>query len=778
IKTFEASGQKLGGIALAVWSNNGRLLHGVADPQGIRKDNTVVLEQTLHTWDRRGQYLGRTKLSEMGITSPLTSLNLESQNKLLFGTSSGDWGRLSIDRTGQLAKDINVPTNIPNYRNLYKARLRTDASGALVTFPTPKNGLPAKIFNAEARELVRASDLFDRLDKITNNNLKPALSINLDDGLATYDGQIIPIRAKERALDVIAARKGNNIYLGTNFFVRAYVGRTEIWKVATSAPVWGVTPSGNDKVLIAYLGNGVIQWHDTQNGRLLRSLFVTRDSKHWVMWTPDGFFDHSATDKNGLSGAELVGFHINNGYKDEAVFVSINQLYQKYYRPDAVQAALQTQAGDDLIVASALKDSTDTITTLRDSLPPKLVNFEVCGIDEFDEASGCSTLQTSTTTRTLRAVLPQPVRDSKFIELILDVKDSGGGAGKIKVRRNGATIATEQIERIDQKFGYSTRERIQILPGENRLEIVALNAAQDVESPPISFTINSPRKQGNTKKTLYILAVGIADYSLDMLDLQENIAANDARDMAKIFAAAAGPNGVYKNVETQVLVDKQATRPAILKALSSLADKVQSSDTVIIFLSGHGDVVDRDYTFATYEWGTASTDLIARVMKGRRFLDSSVRDIYRREGLSQSSFMEKIERMASKNVLIILDTCYAGSFTASSPSQRNAYSSTVAARMKHESGRFVLASARGLANDSDGKDYPKGLGHGLFTSNAIDALSGQADYNNNTEVSLDEFGSYVKDKVALASQDWEVPQVPVIQFEGDPYFPLIKVNQK
>lgn len=105
-------------------------------------------------------------------------------------------------------------------------------------------------------------------------------------------------------------------------------------------------------------------------------------------------------------------------------------------------------------------------------------------------------------------------------------------------------------------------------------------------------------------------------------------------------------------------------------------------------------------------------------------------------------------------------------------------SRSVVERVAQDSGRFILASARGLAHDSDGKDYPPGQGHGLFTSNALDGLNGAADFDGDTVVYLTELGGYVRREVENESKQTEVPQVPVIKFYGDPFFPLAVVDNK
>ena len=54
----------------------------------------------------------------------------------------------------------------------------------------------------------------------------------------------------------------------------------------------------------------------------------------WVAWTPEGFF---AASNNG-EGARLIGYSLNQGVAALAQYVSVEQLYERFYRPDLLSA--------------------------------------------------------------------------------------------------------------------------------------------------------------------------------------------------------------------------------------------------------------------------------------------------------------------------------------------------------------------------------------------------------------------------------------------------------
>lgn len=78
--------------------------------------------------------------------------------------------------------------------------------------------------------------------------------------------------------------------------------------------------------------DGTIRWYNIRDGKELLALFVHKDLKRWVLWTPEGFFDSFPED------TDLVGMHLNRGKETEATFFSMNKLFNTFYRPDLVEA--------------------------------------------------------------------------------------------------------------------------------------------------------------------------------------------------------------------------------------------------------------------------------------------------------------------------------------------------------------------------------------------------------------------------------------------------------
>jgi WD40 repeat protein len=64
------------------------------------------------------------------------------------------------------------------------------------------------------------------------------------------------------------------------------------------------------------------------------TIFPAADGE-WVAWTPEGFFAGST------HGAELIGYSINEDLEKLVTYVSAEQLRERFYRPETIQAQLQ-----------------------------------------------------------------------------------------------------------------------------------------------------------------------------------------------------------------------------------------------------------------------------------------------------------------------------------------------------------------------------------------------------------------------------------------------------
>jgi hypothetical protein len=72
------------------------------------------------------------------------------------------------------------------------------------------------------------------------------------------------------------------------------------------------------------------------DGQELLAMFVHKDDRRWVAWTPAGYYMASP-------GAEdLIGWHVNRGFGQAADFFPASRFRERFNRPDVVHKVLDT----------------------------------------------------------------------------------------------------------------------------------------------------------------------------------------------------------------------------------------------------------------------------------------------------------------------------------------------------------------------------------------------------------------------------------------------------
>ena len=200
------------------------------------------------------------------------------------------------------------------------------------------------------------------------------------------------------------------------------------------------------------------------------TLFPAADGE-WIAWTPEGYFAASA------QGAHHIGYSINQGVLKAAEFVLIDQLYDRFYRPDLLEASLKD---DPQNLWQEKEASTDVEEVLAGGLAPRVAFIN------------------PTTDLSL---------DQGAVNVQANVMDQGGGIGKIVWKINDTTVATdssidnpasrlanakEQPLRTDV---VTVKQQLTLLPGDNTIALFAYNNRNEIASAPavLTLTVNQTR---------------------------------------------------------------------------------------------------------------------------------------------------------------------------------------------------------------------------------------------------------------------------------------------
>ncbi|HVJ52717.1 MAG TPA: caspase family protein [Aliidongia sp.] len=702
----------------------------------------------------------------------VTDLALLPDGGTLYASAEPSFGVIGPDG----GERIHRGADHVDFRDAWQDGFRVSRDGAMVEFP-PQPGSKSRL----RFDLVEGT-----LDVPTAQRPDLKLALPSDDRLKLVDwrngtapklnGRAIPLQANEHVRSAAILPGDAGVALGSDFFLRLERAQGEAWQRVLPAPAWSVNVSGDGKYVLAALGDGTIRWYAAADGREVMNLFVDRQDRRWVVWVPDGYFDHSR-DANGASGETLVGYHIDNGPGKAGDFVAIGQLYSRFYRRDLVLARFR---GDGVATVGTERGGAAQ-TVLKTGLPPKLTLLEAC-----IRAAGAASCQAEGAAKPDAGNPRRLTAAGGGAEFFAryQVEDQGGGLGRVTLRRNGAMIdGKRSVESEDSK---ARRESVILAlgakGGEFRFATSSANGA--IQSNPaddimIQATPSATADAGHgsipaepaSDAELYIVAVGVSNYQQAEFRLAN--AANDAKAVGEMLQRPSPP--VYARANAKLLLDNDATAANIEAALQSVAERARPQDIIVIYFSGHGEAIDGQYYFAPVDFAVRHQDLLAEARNGTEEHEREiVASLFREDGFGEAQLLPLLEKMQG-NLLLVLDTCYSAALATSDAVEQKARNETVAKSVGHEIGRFILAGARSEALDSSGAS---GSTHGLFTTYLLKGLGGEADMDHAGKINVAELLLFTKSHVRDASRKLNLEQDPFYYFSGSNFFDVRAVSDQ
>lgn len=226
----------------------------------------------------------------------------------------------------------------------------------------------------------------------------------------------------------------------------------------------------------------------------------------------------------------------------------------------------------------------------------------------------------------------------------------------------------------------------------------------------------------------FVLIAGIGEYR-DSRIPRLNYVHADAEAFAELLTDRKRVGVPSDNVK--MLLDSDATLYHLKNAISGWLFRHAGPDsTVIIFFAGHGGV-ESDKT-------GGERDGIAKYLLP---WDADVDNLFA-SALSNSEFNWLLSTIKARRLVIFMDACYAGGV-----SRRGARDLGIVddpcQRLAQGEGRVVIAAAQ--PNQRSFED--PSLGHGIFTHHLLEALRGQADWDEDGLVSIWEVYKYLEREV-------------------------------
>ncbi len=232
------------------------------------------------------------------------------------------------------------------------------------------------------------------------------------------------------------------------------------------------------------------------------------------------------------------------------------------------------------------------------------------------------------------------------------------------------------------------------------------------------------------------LLIGNSTYPADEHNLQT--LKGPVKDIAALNRALIDHgSGLFADIDVTLLPEATSTRA--IRALGRFFGAADRDDVLLVYFSGHGKL-DQGGRLHLCMQDTESTDLLSTAVSSARI-------------------KEFADASHARNVVIVLDCCYAGAFRGTDLGDAVA-----------GPGRYVLTSCRGtqLANDATVEN-----GTSFFTQHLVDGLvEAAADQDGDGYVTFSDLYTYVDRQLRAAGK-----QIPQRRVDGDGDLPLAKRPQ-
>lgn len=308
--------------------------------------------------------------------------------------------------------------------------------------------------------------------------------------------------------------------------------------------------------------------------------------------------------------------------------------------------------------------------------------------------------------------------DAIKVQVLATLDDKPEVLHDLKFFHNGKRVPKNRIHQKKSytKDGKGIKEwQVSIVPEKGRNKFSAeVSGWQDIigQARTVSFNV---RKKPTAKATRFFMkSIGINQYQGSKLLLDFAVA--DAREIFKTFStstlAKKDATGKYKQNTTirTLMLDKQASKKEILNLFDVTQLAAKKNDLLVVFMSGHGMVVDNQWYYLPQE-AKSLTDA------------HHVRSV----GVSASELMDKFVEIPSQKIVLIIDACQSGAATRNF---NNFHQRRALRGLSRNTGIHIIAATRA---DQLAPEFAE-LGHGLFTYTLLNGMKKNSSGYHNADL--------------------------------------------
>lgn len=447
--------------------------------------------------------------------------------------------------------------------------------------------------------------------------------------------------------------------------------------------------SNDKKYLFSGSDDRTVRVWDMATQKEIARLVAMRDG--WAVVSPSGFFD--GTLDGGLEDRlDALGWEIANRV------LKLDGFLESYYSPALLGRLLQQK--------KVPKQQDLPKVAEGFALPPTTV------------------------------IKPPDTRQSPTtIKVTVEATNQGGGIKEVRLFHNGKRVNIPATITTNGKTQIHTFT-VKAVDGENNFTAVSLSRDK-IEGETVHASPFTASLRQETYPDLHMIAIGINKYKNPYLDL--DYAVPDARGVANYFELN---RNLFNAIHRYELYNRKATKTRIQTTLDLLS-AVPAEDTVIIFISGHGDTLAGEWRFIPYDL-TKPTDQNELALKS----------------VSASTLQLLVAKISAHRIFLLIDSCKSGALI------------DTFGEYDMQQNFAIISRAQGIhIGASTTREQSAGelatLGHGVFTFALLKGLEGDADSNSNGKVSVGEVLVFIRKKmVTLIRENNIPPQRPTTSSRG------------
>ena len=248
--------------------------------------------------------------------------------------------------------------------------------------------------------------------------------------------------------------------------------------------------------------------------------------------------------------------------------------------------------------------------------------------------------------------------------------------------------------------------------------------------------VNDVEIEDDPDVKIWAVVVGVARYAhMPTLKFTDD-------DAYQIYAFLKSPaGGALKDEQIRVLIDEEASRKGILKAMRETFLKADENDVVVMYFSGHG-------------------------LPGA-FLPSDFDGFNNR--LKHDDIQQIFRESKAKHKLCLADACHSGTMLAARTPLDGMLRDYYKAFEQSDGGTALILSSKG--DEYSLEDH--GLRQGIFSHFLIRGLRGEADKDHNRIVTVQELFNFVDVKVRTYTGNVQNPKLSGV---FDPFMPVSVVH--